>query len=113
MSATELGTYPAQFNLPQGSTHVKFDDTKKSFYYVENYNTSAVGGTTFTVDDYYYPAELCYFGNSPLRVSNDEHVVSDYPASVSLWNTEETTSTQHLFLCGILRKQQVGLQTGR
>ena len=92
MSATELGTYPAQFNLPQGSTHVKFDDTKKSFYYVENYNTSAVGGTTFTVDDYYYPAELCYFGNSPLRVSNDEHVVSDYPVSVSLWNTEETTS---------------------
>ena len=92
MSATELGTYPAQFNLPQGSTHVKFDDTKKSFYYVENYNSSAVGGGTFTVDDYYYPAELCYFGNSPLRVSNAEHVVSDYPASVSLWNTEETTS---------------------
>ena len=84
MSVTDLGTYPAQFNLPQGSTHVKWDGTK--FYYVENYNTSAVGGTTFTVDDYYYPAELCYFGNSPLRVSNAEHVVSDYPASVSLWN---------------------------
>jgi len=92
MSATELGTYPAQFNLPQGSTHVNFDDTKKAFYYIENYNTNAVGGTTFTVDDYYFPAELCYFGNSPLRVSGTEHVVGDYPASVSLWNTEETTS---------------------
>ncbi len=92
MSVTDLGKYPEQFNLPQGSTHVKFDDTRKAFYYVETYNTSAVGGTTFTVDDYYYPAELCYFGNSPLRVSGTEHVVGDYPASVSLWNTEETTS---------------------
>ena len=90
MTITDLGTFPAQFNLPQGATHVKWDGTK--FYYVENYNTSAVGGTTFTVDDYYYPAELCYFGNSPLRVSNTEHVVGDYPASVSLWNTEATTS---------------------
>jgi hypothetical protein len=92
MSATDLGTYPSQFNLPQGSTHIKFDDTKKAFYYVENYNSSAVGGGTFTVDDYYYPAELCYFGNSPLRVSGTEHVVGDYPVSVSLWNTEATSS---------------------
>ncbi len=90
MSVTDLGIYPAQFNLPQGATHVKWDGTK--FYYVENYNTSAVGGTTFTVDDYYYPAELCYFGNSPLRVSGTEHVVGDYPASVSLWNTEDWPS---------------------
>jgi hypothetical protein len=92
MSVTDLGTYPAQFNLPQGATHVKFNSTKNAFYYVENYNTSAVGGTTFTVDDYYYPAELCYFGNSPLRVSGTEHVVGDYPASVSLWNTEDWPS---------------------
>lgn len=92
MTVTDLGTYPAQFNLPQGATHVKFNSTKNAFYYVENYNSSAVGGATFTVDDYYYPAELCYFGNSPLRVSNTEHVVGDYPASVSLWNTEATTS---------------------
>ena len=90
MSATDLGTYPEQFNLPQGATHVKWDG--KKFYYVETYNASAVGGTNFTVDDYYYPAELCYFGNSPLRVSNDEHVVGDYPPSVSLWNTESTSS---------------------
>ena len=92
MSATDLGKYPEQFNLPQGSTHVKWDGEKKAFYYVETYNTSAVGGTTFTVDDYYYPAELCYFGNSPLRVSGTEHVVGDYPESVTKWNTDATTS---------------------
>lgn len=92
LSSADMGKFPEQFELPQGSTHVKFDDTKKTFYYVTNYNSSAVGGGTFTVDDYYYPAELCYFGNSPLRVSDKEHVVGDYPPSVSSWNTEATTS---------------------
>ena len=91
-TSTEMGQFPEQFDLPQGSTHVKFNDTEKTFYYVENYNSSAVGSGTFTVDDYYYPAELLYFGNSPIRVSSTEHVETDYPLSVNLWNTESTTS---------------------
>ena len=91
-TSANFAEFPSQFALPQGATHVKFDNTKKTFYYVEEYNTSAVGGTTFTVDDYYYPAELCYFGNSPIRVSDNEHVVSDYPLSVDLWDTEASTS---------------------
>ena len=90
-TSTEMGQFPEQFDLPQGSTHVKFNDTEKTFYYVENYNSSAVGSGTFTVDDYYYPAELLYFGNSPIRVSSTEHVEADYPLSVNLWNTESTT----------------------
>ena len=84
--------FPSQFALPQGATHIKFDDTKKTFYYVVNYNTSGVGSATFTVDDYYYPAELCYFGNSPIRVSDNAHVVAEYPLSVTLWDTEATSS---------------------
>ena len=91
-TSANMGEFPEQFDLPQGSTHVKFDGDKKIFFYVENYNTSAVGGATFTVDDYYYPAELLYFGNSPIRVSSTEHVETDYPLSVNLWNTEATTS---------------------
>lgn len=91
-TSANMGQFPEQFDLPQGSTHIKYDNTKKTFYYVENYNSSAVGSGTFTVDDYYYPAELCYFGNSPIRVSDTEHVETDYPVSVSLWNTEATTS---------------------
>ena len=91
-TSDDFAQFPSQFALPQGATHIKFDDTKKTFYYVENYNTSAVGGTTFTVDDYYYPAELCYFGNSPIRVSDAEHVVAEYPLSVALWDTEATSS---------------------
>ena len=91
-TSTNLGQFPDQFDLPQGATHIKFDNTKKIFYYVENYNSSAVGGSTFTVDDYYYPAELLYFGNSPIRVSDTEHVETDYPIKTDLWNTDATTS---------------------
>ena len=89
---TTLAQYPENLDLPQGSTHVKFDSNKKSFYYVEDYNTSAVGDAAFTVDDYYYPAELLYFGNSPIRVTNDEHVVADYPQGTTAWDTDATSS---------------------
>ena len=92
-TSDNFAEFPSQFALPQGATHIKFDDTKKTFYYVENYNSSAVGGSTFTVDDYYYPAELCYFGNSPIRVSDTEHVVAQYPENVSTWNTEASWSS--------------------
>lgn len=89
---TTLAQYPENLDLPQGSTHVKFDSNKKSFYYVEDYNTSAVGDAAFTVDDYYYPAELLYFGNSPIRVTDDEHVVADYPQGTTAWDTDATSS---------------------
>lgn len=89
---TTLAQYPENLDLPQGSTHVKFDSNKKSFYYVEDYNTSAVGDAAFTVDDYYYPAELLYFGNSPIRVTDDEYVAADYPQGTTAWDTDATSS---------------------
>ncbi len=93
VTVAELATFPENYNLPQGSTHITFDKGTKVFSYAVNYNTSAVGSTAFTVDDYYYPPELLYFGNSPLRVSDAEHVVSQYPASTTLWDTEASTNT--------------------
>ena len=92
VTGTDLGEFPGQYNLPQGSTHILFNTTESVFTYAEIYNSSAVGNGTFTVDDYYYPAELCYFGNSPVRVSDKEHIVNDYPASVTVWNNDATTS---------------------
>jgi len=92
ITSQDLGQFPGQYDLPQGSTHIHFDTDKSVFTYADEFNTSAVGNTTFTIDDYYYPAELCYFGNSPVRVSDKEHVVGDYPTSVTTWNTDATTS---------------------
>lgn len=92
VNSAKMEQFPGQFDLPQGSTHIHFDAATSVFTYADEFNTSAVGNTQFTVDDYYYPAELCYFGNSPVRVSDKEHVVGDYPANVTTWNTDATTS---------------------
>ena len=93
VNSAKMEQFPGQYDLPQGSTHIHFNAATSVFTYADEFNTSAVGGgSTFTVDDYYYPAELCYFGNSPVRVSDKEHVVGDYPTSVTTWNTDATTS---------------------
>lgn len=98
-----LNEFPGSFDLPQGSTHIRYNEggtysdpnmplgtPEKTFYYVVDYNASAAGNGAFTVDDYYYPPELLYFGNSPLRVSDQEHVVSQYPQNTTDWNNEDS-----------------------
>ena len=87
----DLQKFPASFHLPQGATHLKFDTTRKLFSYAVNFNSSAAGGGTFTVEDYYFPAELLYFGNSPIRVSNDVHEAKDYPKTTTTWDTDPWT----------------------
>ena len=97
----DLAVFPEKFDLPQGATHLKFNNTgapidiaqgfaykapNKGFYYAVNFNSSAAGGGAFTVDDYYYPAELLYFGNSPLRVSDATYEAKDYPQTTVNWN---------------------------
>ena len=63
------------------------------FEYVTNYSTVSVGGAGgFTVDSYFYPAELLYFGNSPLRVSATEHKEPTYPNGVDNWKTDASWS---------------------
>ncbi len=76
------------YHVAPGSAHYLFDSNKKQFFYVENYNSSAAGGQAFTVESYYYPAELLYFGNSPIRVSNNEHKPNSYPDGVANWDND-------------------------
>lgn len=77
------------YHVAPGAAHYHFDKTKKQFFYAEDYNTSAVGNTgNFTVECYYYPAELMYFGNSPIRVSNVEHKPEGYPNGVGNWDSD-------------------------
>ena len=85
-STNDLKVFPETFDLPQGATHIKFDTTTKMFSYYEEFNTGAVGGVKFKVDDYYYPAELLYFGNSPILVSNKENKAGDYPKTTDDWH---------------------------
>ena len=90
INTVQLSKFPKNFNLPAGSTHLQWDNTNKYFSYVQNYNSNAVGGSTFTVDSYYYSPELLYFGNSPIRVSNDSYKTNDYPQTTAAWDTDAT-----------------------
>jgi len=93
IGSEDLSKFPMAYAVPSGAAHYDWDGTKKIFEYVTNYNTSSVGnGGGFTVESYYYPAELLYFGNSPLRVSGEEHKEPTYPNGVGNWMTESSWS---------------------
>ncbi len=91
-NADDLNTFPYSFNLPRGAAHLTFDTTKKQFEYVKNFNTSAMDGEIITVEHYRYPAELTYFGNSAIRVSDEEKKTPNYPNGVSNWDNEASWS---------------------
>ena len=100
----DLNDFPAAFNLPWGSTLLQFDitqkdpnDPTKGLQFTYNYKgaveTYAMGGSTTSVDafdpmNYVYPAELCYFGNSAIRVSDVPKVANDFPDGVANWEYE-------------------------
>ena len=93
ITSENLANFPMAYAVPSGAAHYAWDNTKKQFEYVTNYSTASVGGAGgFTVDSYFYPAELLYFGNSPLRVSGTEHKEPTYPNGVDNWKTDGSWS---------------------
>ena len=93
----DFGNFPMNLGLPRGAAHYTFDSSSKLFSYVEKFNTSGMDGIssaagTFDVNSYYYPAELMYFGNSPVRTSKTEHKAADYNNStIPNWETSSWT----------------------
>lgn len=86
IGSEDLSKFPMAYAVPSGAAHYDWDGTKKIFEYVTNYSTASVGNAGgFTVESYLYPAELLYFGNSPLRVSGTEHKEPTYPNGVGNW----------------------------
>lgn len=86
IESEDLSKFPTAYAVPSGAAHYDWKSTEKMFEYVTNYNTSSVGNAGgFTVESYLYPAELLYFGNSPLRVSGTEHKEPTYPNGVNNW----------------------------
>ena len=97
IGSEDLSKFPTAYAVPSGAAHYDWDGTKKIFEYVTNYNTSSVGGGSgFTVESYLYPAELLYFGNSPLRVSGTEHKEPTYPNGVGNWKDNTKWSADWL-----------------
>lgn len=95
-----LNEFPTNFNVPDGAAILKFtvhDGTANSFTYlytsdIPTYSMSGAANGTFNIFNYRYPAELCYFGNSPIRVSNTAHITSEYPDGASNWENGAWTS---------------------
>ena len=78
-------TFPASLGLPNGAAQLTFADG--AFKYVTSpASLGNVADAITSVTDFIYPAELCYFVSSPIRVSSDESIVNtDYPKTVSTW----------------------------
>ena len=90
--------FPVNIGLPFGAAILSItkgtDNTTAgtqgidSFDYTTNIPAYGFGESYFPIANYRYPAELMYFGNSPIRVTDSPKKTSDYPATVSAWNTE-------------------------
>lgn len=96
----DLIKFPTCYDIPFGAAHLRFDKTAQQFSYVQDYNTSLMGDdiTTIsadpiTVEDYCYPPELLYFGNGPLRVTNQEKMINQYPNGVANWDSDDSWSS--------------------
>lgn len=89
IGSEDLSKFPTAYAVPSGAAHYDWKSGEKIFEYLTNYNSSSVGGGSgFTVESYLYPAELLYFGNSPLRVSGEEHKEPTYPNGVGNWKDD-------------------------
>lgn len=94
------------FHLPAGATVMKYtavDNSttpatiKNEYAYMTNIPTYAMGSSSgsFNPDNYMYPAELCYFGNSPIRVTSDSHVKAEYPDGAAEWDNDDNWKTSY------------------
>lgn len=86
-------TFPHKYSIPRGATHVVFDKTIKEFSYPSVFNTEGMGSSisverVFNEYSYLYPAELLYFGNSPIRTSDKTKKESEYPTGVTNWSND-------------------------
>jgi hypothetical protein len=65
------------------------------FIYKEDIPAYAFGNddATFNIFNYCYPAELMYYGNSPLRISKEAHTTQDFPQTVAKWRDENPSTT--------------------
>lgn len=89
----DLNEFPTNFNLPKGAAQLSIDKAERTVTYnSDKVSFGTIGEVNYaeatSVYNYMYPAELCYFGNSPLRTSATSHVPSEYPDGVGNWTND-------------------------
>lgn len=103
----DLNKFPdGLFHLPPGATVMKYTAVDNSvtpvtivneYAYMSQVPTYAMGSAngSFNPNNYMYPAELCYFGNSPIRVTSDSHVKTEYPDGAANWDNDDNWKTTY------------------
>jgi hypothetical protein len=90
---SDLANFPTSFNLPKGAAQLGHTDSG-GFKYETTANFSddtSVKPNTTDITKIMWPAELCYYGNSPVRCSSVSKEEGDYPRTLSDWNAENWT----------------------
>ena len=85
------------FNVPLGAASVSYSISENKYSPRTNLPTYSMSGTadgTFDIFNYRYPAELCYFGNSPIRVTDQTVSTSEYPQGVTAWDTDASWTSK-------------------
>ena len=82
-----LRDYPHAFGIPVGAAQLAFDSTKDRFSY-KNPNAPLVNPnmTAFAPDKYYYPVELYYYVNSPIRTTDYASLAQANFANTTAWD---------------------------
>lgn len=87
------------FGVPKGCAQLKVETTASTdtggqvttpgtIQWIYSPTTPLLSTASTSIYNVYYPAELCYFGNSPIRVTDDAHVEADYPQGVANWDND-------------------------
>jgi len=91
----DISNFPVNLNMPIGSALLDCNNSTHEWKYLINIPNYDMGGTissSTTLDKYNYPAEIFYYGNSPLRVSDVAHATDDYPKTVSAWDDDTSAN---------------------
>ena len=116
-TGSALSEFPDEkFGVPKGCAQLLVTTTKSTdtngqvttpgtitWSYSSTTPLLSTGSTS--IYNVYYPAELCYFGNSPIRVTDDAHVEADYPQGTTAWETDAqwaagTNNNTHTWAAG-------------
>ena len=91
---SNLNLFPGNLGLPKGalqlSVAINATAPVATWSYLAN---SGPTNFNYSVNKFTYPAELCYFGNSPVRVTDDTHVTTDYPDGATNWDADANWNT--------------------
>ena len=100
-TGSALTEFPDEkFGVPKGCAQLLVTTTKSTdtdgqvttpgtitWSYSDTTPLLSTGSTS--IYNVYYPAEICYFGNSPIRVTDDAHMEADYPQGITAWETDD------------------------